>query len=200
MWPFSGKKKNDNVRAVISVAAALEELASVGVRVRPGVSTDDLLFSLGGTLESPVDRVVLLCVLGSEVERGDFKRVSDDIWHLDAECIEDHGAYVELLERFVVLAKGCLPITSLRDFVDIEAGKAWVEFELAGKKVHWDLEVSDDWVDPGFYARLQELVTSRGAGKRFFIAGLGQDSLLSFGDDTMRQALGKFSGLKFQWE
>ncbi|MDB6016408.1 MAG: hypothetical protein JWR19_897 [Pedosphaera sp.] len=151
-------------------------------------------------MESPVDRVALLCVLGSEVERGDFKRVSDDIWHVDAECIEDHGAYVVLLERFVVLAKGSLPITSLRDFVDIEAGKAWVEFELEGKKVHWDLEVNDDWMDPEFYSRLQELVTSRGAGKQFFIAGLGQDSLLSFGDDTMRQALCKFSGLKFQWE
>jgi len=192
--------QRDTAGAAISVSAALEQLANAGVRVRPSISNDDLLVSLGGTMESPVDWVQLFCILGSEVERGEFERVSDDIWHFDAECIEDHGDYVALLNRFAILAKGVLPMTDLRDLVDIEHGKAWVEFALDGSKVHWDLEASDDWVDPGLYSRLQQLVTPRGAGKRFFIASLGQDSLVSFGDDQMRQALSRLSGLKFQWE
>lgn len=215
--------QRDTTGAAISVSAALEQLANAGVRVRPGVSNDDLLQELGGTLKSPVDCVQLLCVLGSEVQRGEprgtsdamghveieycncpqcanFEWASDDIWHFDTECIEDHGAYVTVLDRFVILAKGALPLTNVRDFVDIEQGKAWVEFTLDGSIVHWDLEVSDDWVDPKLYSRLQQLVTPRGAGKRFFIACLGQDSLVSFGDDQMRQALSRLSGLTFLWE
>lgn len=139
----------DTAGAAISVSAALEQLANAGVRMRPGISNDDLLHSLGGTMESPADWVQLLCVLGSEVERGEFERVSDDIWHFDTECIVDHGDYVTLLNRFAILAKGALTITNLRDFVDIEHGKVWVEFTLDGSKVHWDLEASDDWADPG---------------------------------------------------
>jgi hypothetical protein len=200
MWPFSRKKLDKVPPAPISVTAALDRLASLGIRLRAGISNDDLLFSLGGTLESPVEWVDLLCVLGSEVERGDFEPMSDDIWHLDAECIVEDGDYAELLNRFVVLAKGALPLTGVRDHVDLEAEEAWVEFSLDGKGMHWDLQVSDDWVDAELYSRLQQLVSTRGAGKRFFIAGLGQDSLISFGTDQMRLILSTLSGLEFAWE
>jgi hypothetical protein len=182
------------------VAAALDQLEGVGICVRPGISRDDVFHSLGGSMQSVVDWVQLLCVLGSEVERGEFERMSDDIWHFDAECIEDQGDYLRVVERFVILAKGALPLTDIRDHVDIEAGEAWIEFTLEGKKARWDLKVSDDWVDPDLYSQLQRLVAPRAAGKRFFIAALGQDSLVSFGDDQMKQALSSFSGLKFQWE
>lgn len=182
------------------MAEALQQLATVGVGVRQGISEEDLLYSLGGSMESPVDWVQLLCVLGSEVERGNFERVSDDIWHFDAECIEDNGDYAALISRLVILAKGALPLADVRDHVDIEAGEAWVEFTLEGEKIHWDLKVSDDWVDPELYSRLQQLVAARAGGKQFFIAGLGQDSLISFGDEQMRQAVSRLSGLKFEWE
>jgi hypothetical protein len=199
MWPFSRKKKEDAAGTSTSVAGELEQLAGIGIRMRPGISHDDLLLSLSRR-RSPVDWLGLLCVLGSEVKREAWERVSDDIWHFDTECIEDHGDYVLLVNRFVILTKGALPLTDIHDHVDIEQGKAWVEFTLDGKKEHWDLEVSDDWFDPGLYSRLQELVTARGNGRRFFIVGLGQDALICFGDDQMKQALSKLSGLKFQWE
>lgn len=200
MWPFSRKKSEAGSGQPISVATALAQLEGVGVRLRPGISRDDVLHSFGGTMESAVDWIQLLCVLGSEVERGDFARISDDIWHFDAECIEDQGDYLRVVERFVILAKGALPLTNIRDHVDVEAGEAWVEFTLEEKRVRWDLKVSDDWVDPELYSQLQGLVAPRAAGKRFFIVALGQDSLISFGDDRMKQALSNLSGLKFQWE
>jgi len=200
MWPFSRKAKDSPKGRRTSVSEALSPLANIGVHVRPGISNEDLLYSLEGTMESPVEWVQLLCVLGSEVERGDFERISDDIWHFDAECIEDHGHYRAVVNRFVILAKGALPLTEINDHVVIDEKEAWVEFTLDGKRVHWDLEVSDDWVDPQLYSRLQEAVAPRGAGKRFFIVALGQDSLISFGDDQMRQELSRLSGLNFQWE
>jgi hypothetical protein len=200
MWPFSRKSKSKPPASIVTVAQALEQLATLGIHTRPGITNDDLLFSLGGTMDSPVDLVSILCVLGSEVERGDFQRISDDIWHFDAECIEDNGDYVRLIERFVALAKGALPITDIRDHIDIENETAWVEFKLDGQPVRWDLEVSNDWVDPDLYARVQELAAARGGGKKFFIVALGQDSLLSFGDAAMKDNLSKLSGLDFQWE
>src|SRR5258706_14503605 len=117
MWPFTRKSKDKTPAASVSVRQALEQLAALGIRRRPGVSDDDLLLSLEGTMESPVDWVSLLCVLGSEVERGKFGRISDDIWHPDAECIVEDGDYLQVLERFVILGKGQLPLTALPDHV-----------------------------------------------------------------------------------
>ena len=197
MWPFARKLKA--LKPAASVRQALEQIAAVGVRPRPGVSDDDLLLSLEGTMESPVDWVTLLCVLGGEVERGMFGRASDDIWHVDAECIVEDGDYVRLLERFVILAKGALPLQNLRDHVDVEKGEAWVEFDLDGNTTHWDLPVSDDWMAPELYSNLQELVSSR-TDKKFFIIALGQDSLICFGDAVMKEKLSALSSLQFQWE
>jgi hypothetical protein len=198
MWPFSRKSKTP--ASAITVAEGLERLSGLGIRVRPGITQKDLLLMLGGTVESPVDWVSLLCVLGSEVEHGQFERISDDIWHFDAECIEDDGDYARVVQRFAILAKELLPIKDLRDHVDIENETAWVEFKLDGQSVRWDLEVGDDWVDPNLYSRMQDLVEKRGGGKRFFIAALGQDSLLCFGDEVMKNRLSGLSGLEFQWE
>lgn len=183
----------------MSVTQALDLLAAIGIRPRPQISNDDLLLSLGDTMESPVNWPLLLCVLGGEVERGDFERVSDDIWHVDAECICDDGDYIRLVERFVVLTKGLLPLKNIRDHVAVDAGEAWVEFDLDGKTIHWDLEVSDDWMAPELYSHLQELASGR-SEKKFFIIALGQDSLICFGDAVLKQKLTDLSGLGFQWE
>jgi hypothetical protein len=52
---------------------------------------------------------------------------------------------------------------------------------------------------PELYSNFQELVSAR-TDKKFFIAGLGQDSLICFGDAALKQKLSELSGLKFQWE
>src|SRR5689334_22294626 len=101
MWPFSNRKKER--KPAVAVRQALEQLAALVIRRRDGIPDEDLLLSLGGTMESQADLTLLLCVLGGEVERGDFERVSDDIWHVDAECIEDNGDYIRLVERFAIL-------------------------------------------------------------------------------------------------
>jgi hypothetical protein len=197
MWPFSSKKKES--KPAVSIAQALESLAAIGIGPRPQISPDDWLSPLGRKPDAPVDWTLFLCVLGGEVERGDFERVSDDIWHVDAEGIEDNGDYVRLVERFAILTKGALPLKNIRDRVMVEEGEAWVEFDLDGKTIHWDLEVSDDWMAPELYTNLQALVSSR-SEKKFFIVALGQDSLICFGDAAMKQKLSELSGLEFEWE
>jgi len=198
MWPFSNKKKE--AKPSVSVAQALDQLSALGIRPRPGITHDDLLQSLEGTMDSPVDWISLLCTLGGEVKRGGFHRISDDIWHIDAECIVETGDYVQVLERFIILTKNLLPLTDLRDHVDIDNDEAWVEFTLDGKTVHWDLEVHDDWLDPNLYTKMQDLATARCGGKKFFITALGQDSLISFGTPAMKDTLSNLTRLKFEWE
>jgi hypothetical protein len=55
-------------------------------------------------------------------------------------------------------------------------------------------------VYPELFTGLQELVTTCSGGKKFFIVALGQDSLISFGDPGMKDALSSLCGLEFQWE
>ena len=124
MWPFSRKAPDETGKKSTSLASALDQLAGIGVRVRPDVSPGDLLLSLGGSMESPVDWIQLLCVLGSDAEHGDLTRVSDDVWHFDAECIAGHGDYKTVINRFVTLAKGTLPLVDIRDQVDIAGGRS----------------------------------------------------------------------------
>ena len=199
MWPFK-RGKTQTLPGKLPLVEALQELRVIGIGKRDEVSDEDLLCSLGGTMESSVDPIDLLCVLGGNVERGDCKRISDDIWHLDAECIVENGDYAALLEQFSALARSHLPVSNVQDHVDIQGGVVWVEFDLDGKRIHWDLAASDDWVDPKFYSRVQEIVIPRAAGKKFFIVALGQDSLIGFGDDSLRQRLSEFAGLQFRWE
>lgn len=198
MWPF--KKKSPAVSVPLTLRQALDELKRIDVALAPSASVDDLLPSLGGGLDDSIDRVHLLCALGGEAECSDAGLLSHDVWHLDAECIEDDGAYVRLAERFRVLSGGHLPLQDINDHVDVLNGEAWLEFGLEGKTTHWDLTVDNDWMDPALYSNFQRLVTQRTSSGRFMISALGQDSLLLFGDEKKRRAISEFSGLKFQWE
>lgn len=198
MWPF--KKKFAVATAPLTLGQALEELKRIGVAIAPSASLDDLLPSLHGGLEDTVDRVLLLCALGGEAESSGTGLLSHDIWHLDAECIEDHGDYAYLAERFRVLSGGLLPLVGITDFVDLANGQAWLAFTVAGQPVHWDLAVDNDWMDPALYAHFQKLVGARTRSDRFMICALGQDSLLLFGDESKRRAMSAFCGLEFRWE
>jgi hypothetical protein len=197
MWPFRRKKQTSD--APLTCDQALTELAAIGVTLAPGITRQDLLPSLKGDLSTPVDRIQLLCALGGEAETSDAGLLSHTIWHLDAECIEDHGDYVRLAERFGVLAAANLPLVDLADHVEVEAREAWLEFSLDDRRVHWDLTVDNDWMDPALYSKFQQLLSSRCA-HRFMICALGQDSLVLCGDEAKRKAISRFSGLEFQWE
>lgn len=197
MWPF--RKSPLAKPAPLTLDEALAELAGMGVTLLSEGAREEIPASLGSGKNGPVDRVELLCVIGSEAESGDCGWFSNDIWHIDAECIVEDGDYVRLAQRFIALAKGWLPLTALRDHVDIESKEAWFEFQLEGRMTRWNLTIEDDWLDPEFYTRFQQLLSSR-SKLRFMICALGQDSLILCGDDRLRTAISTFSGQAFQWE
>jgi hypothetical protein len=195
------KRSNPEKKVVKpSLSEGLAALEQCGIRKRDDISIEDILFSTGGTLDDPIDYVELLCVLGGDVERDDFRPISDDIWYFDTECICDDGDYVRIANRLLMLSKGALAITNLRDCIDIEGSVAWLEFDFGGKQIHFDFEVQDDWVDGSIFSRFVELLRNVESESRFTYADLGgQDCLIGFATEQQRNALTALTGLQFEW-
>jgi hypothetical protein len=165
-----------------SLEAQLQALAGCGIRLAEGRSVEDLLRLGSRAAFEKQPFIHLLCVLGDEGGDEDGASpayLSDDIWHFDTECIEDHGDYARIIRRMCELSKGALPLQDIRDHVDVEAGQAWVSFTLGGQTYRWTAEVDDDWVDAQILTRLAQLLDAQGQARRFISMGLfGQDMLL----------------------
>jgi len=183
-----------------TLAEGLAALEQHGIRKRDDVSIEDILYSTGGTLNDPMDYPQLLCLIGSDVERDDFRPKSNDLWHFDTECIVNDGDYVRIAERLAGLSKGALAISDVRDHVSIEQSVAWLEFNHHGKRVRWDFEVQDDWVDATVFTRFVQLFADTPSGARFTYGDLGgQDCLIGFSTNEQRQALTALTGVSFEW-
>ncbi|MBZ0187794.1 MAG: hypothetical protein K8F91_16225, partial [Candidatus Obscuribacterales bacterium] len=152
--------------APIPLETQLAELESCGIKPNPGVSLDDILLSFSRYDYENKPYELLLTALGSQMKREPHPFMSDDIWHLDAECIEDHGSYKIILERIVKLTGGYLPLTHIEDFVDIEAEKAWMSFRLADKEYKWDARIDNDWLDEKILSKLVDLMKQNSCEKR----------------------------------
>jgi hypothetical protein len=183
-----------------TLAKGLDALEQCGIRKRDDVSIEDILYSTGGTLEDAIDYTHLLCLLGSDVERDDFRPISDDLWHFDTECIVDDGDYVRIAERLLRLSKGALAISNLSDHVDTQESVAWLEFDFRGQRIHWTFEVQDDWVDGTVFTRFVELFRLVPSNARFTYGDLGgQDFLIGYSTDEQRLELTTLTGMTFEW-
>ena len=154
-------------------------LASCGIRLKPEFSVETLLesFPRDKYETSPYAGVVIR--MGGELEHAPWTPLSDNVWHLDTECIEGPGGYARIAERFRDLAQGELPITNLRDRVDQENGDAWLEFELNGETIHWGARVQADWIDPGIISNFCALLLDQKGSRRYTYFDLkGQDCLI----------------------
>jgi hypothetical protein len=131
--------------------------------------------------------------MGAEVDQiqtGEFGYPSDSIWHLDTECIEDHGDYKRLADRMVTLTQGALPLADIEDFVDLEQGTACLSFSLDGKSERWTAKVDDDWVDAEILSRFARLLESRMTTRRYTYIDLqGQDCLIGCATKEEKRAL-----------
>ncbi|HEY1170901.1 MAG TPA: hypothetical protein VGH19_05980 [Verrucomicrobiae bacterium] len=199
MWPFGKSDKSKKVQ-LPTLAEGLAALESLGIRKRADVTIDDLLHSTGGTADEPTEYSSLLCILGGEVERGDFQPISDDVWHFDTECIVDHGDYTRIAEQLFRLSKGALAISNIKDYVSTEESVAWLEFDFHGKRVHWDFTVQDDWVDASVLSNFSKLFRETPSTAHFTYGNLGgQDCLIGFSTEEQRLALSKLTSIQFDW-
>jgi hypothetical protein len=172
----------------------LRDLESCGVRLLPEASPAALLreWSQADFEKSPY-LMVAISLGGGEAP------LSENLWHFDTECIEDHGAYLSIAERFRDLAGGDLPLLEIEDYVDIEAGEAWLAFKLDGASYRWECKVDDDWVDPTVLARFAELLAKKNSKKRFtYLDTGGQDCVIGCFSEEERSRLRKVTGLDWK--
>ncbi len=157
----------------------LEALASCGIALRPEFSVDDLLSSWERTDYEEAGFKMTLVGMGMTQEQAPWTPRSENLWHFDTECIEDHGSYVDIAERMVELAGGSLPLTNIKDYVDLEEDVAWLSFELDDKVIKIDCTVEDDWVDPELFGHFIQLLAEKDPNKIYFYCNLGgQDCII----------------------
>lgn len=162
-----------------SLEQKLEALASCGITLRPEFSVDDLLGSWDrAEYEEPGFNLTLVGI-GTTQEEAPWTPRSENVWHFDTECIEDHGVYAGIAKRMVELAGGSLPLTDIDDHVDIEEGEAWLSFKLDGETIRIDCAVDDDWVDSKVFGHFVRLLAEKAPSKIYFHYDLGgQDCII----------------------
>lgn len=171
MWPF---------RKRVPIRQQLAALAAAGITVNDCVTDDDLaaFVSIDEMERAPYRELVTS--LATEIEREPFTPKCDRLWLCDFECIEDTGAYREVIERLELMTARALRLERIEDAVEIEEDVAWVGFEHAGRRVQWDMRVDNDWLDPSVFRRYDALLRDAGGGFRLFAdtADHGQSALL----------------------
>ena len=155
-------------RKSVSLEKQLEQLSAIGLTLNSGIEEDQLTtFDDRATLESaPFEGLVE--VMGFDIEEEPFTPLCNRLWMCDYERVEDHGAYAEVLQRLELMTSGVLGIENIRDHVDIEEEKGWIEFDFSGQRVHWDFEVDNDWLDPSIFTRYDDLLKSAHAPVRIY--------------------------------
>ena len=155
-------------KRTVSLYAQQEALKACGVTVNAGVTESDLV-----AFESKADMekkpyAGLVEVLGIELEREPYTPISNSLWMCDYERVEDHGAYKEIIERLELMTGSALKLSNIEDYVDVEEGKAWVEFDFNGERFHWDAQVDNDWMDPYIIVKYNQLLKSSSSDYRIY--------------------------------
>jgi hypothetical protein len=200
MFGLFNRKRSGSV----SLEDQLRVLDKGGIALESCVRPESLMLSYSREQFEKDPYRLLLCVLGREAEdesqSGESGYPSNQVWHFDTECIEDHGAYKEIASRMVTLAQGALPLQQIEDFVDVENRIAWFSFLMDGTAQKWSATIDNDWVDPTILSRLAQLLESRRTGRRFTYIDLqGQDCLIGCATQEQRGWLAKNTGLKVEW-
>jgi len=184
----------------ITLEQQLENLRECGIHLKPEFSVDTLLESFAREKYEERPYVGAIIRLGGELEREPFTPLSDNLWHLDTECIEDSGDYVHVAERMRLLAQGELPIENIRDHVDVENGDAWVAFDLKGEAIEWHARVKEDWIDPEILSNFCGLLKAQGGERRYIYLDLkGQDCMIGCAKEDEMRRLRKMTGMDFTW-
>lgn len=175
----------------------LAKLAELGFKLNDGITIDDVLYSSDRDEyeQEPFD--LILFVLGSEVERRPWGRAfCSRIWNFDTECINETGDYARIVKRLCEVAGRPDCLTEVSDFVDLDAGQAWLKYKVNGSQRDWPVEVSDDWADMMTLNYVMDDIQTDGG--RFYFKDNGQAMILFYVDPRKAVELNRLSnnGLK----
>lgn len=151
-------KSADAAGVPYTLEQKLDALADCGLRLDVPFTPEDLLTSWRREQYEKQGWGLVLVGLSMTEEAPPWRFHCQNAWHFDSECIEDHGAYALIAERMKSIAQGSLPIDDIRDYVDVEAGTAWLSFKFDGQELRIKCKVNDDWVDPDVFSHFVRLL------------------------------------------
>lgn len=170
----------------------LEALSEFGLTLNEGVTVDDLLDSSDREEYESKPFDLILLVLGIEVQREPWGRwICSRAWNLDMECIEETGDYVHIVKRLCEVAGQPDLITHIEDFVDLESGRAWLKYTVAGESRNYTVTVDNDWADPDVIAKI--IMDIEHDGFRFYAKDNGQASIWYYLDSDTAQKLNRLA-------
>ena len=185
-------------KSKIPVERQLDELGAIGLRLTEGVGVDDLfLYDSRGNMEKK-PYSALITALGYCTEDGEDTPFCRSLWMCDYEGIEGYGDYVVLIRHLQVLSEERPALSNIQDYVEIGDNKAWIEFDLNGGRIHWDLEVDNDWLDPFLFVKYDQLLAEH-TDLRIYSnhTDFGQSALLGCFTSNQFDKLNRLSKVKF---
>lgn len=177
--PFFRKKQP------VPLETQLEALKACGIELMEGIEREDILEA--DVFETPQDTLAeieaepyehLVWILGYIANREPFPPICNRLWLCDHERIENPKDYVEIIENLERITAKALELSDITDRVDFDNGQAWVEFTYRGKRIHWDLEVDNDWMDPEVVRQYAVLLRDSGSDVRLHHQNSGQSNLI----------------------
>src|SRR5664279_2393186 len=83
----------------LTLYAQLDALAACGIAPGEGVGLAELLALHGEREYETSPFKLLLSALGAERQEPPYLTLSDNVWHMRAECIAGYGDYVKVAQR-----------------------------------------------------------------------------------------------------
>ena len=197
---FGGDKRNAKANESLSVKEQLETLEILGLILNEGIDRSEII-EMAEALhaENAAPYTILYAVLGCTSEESGMP-FTNHCWDFDTEAIEDHGAYVDIVENISRITKGEFKFENIEDYVDLEEEIAWVSFSCRGDKYKWDLEVDNDWVDGRLFDKMQELAVKYNTNGKFTYYNTGgQDFVLGFHTPEELERIKETTGLELVW-
>lgn len=184
----------------MTLYSQLDTLAECGIVPNDRVGPAELLTLCSEREYETSPFKLLLAVLGTDLQDPPGLPLSDNVWHMRAECITGSGDYVRVAERMAALAADVLPIQSVDDEFDFRQGIAWLSFTLRGHDIRWPAIIEERWIDPMILSRFAALLEAYETDRRYICLDLGgQDCLLGCATNEQFASLRKRTGLDFEW-
>lgn len=175
------KPRNTNNR-VASARVTLEEklvrLKECGFELAAPFTVNDLLESWDRSEYEEPGWYTVIYALAMTEEQEPWRPHCANLFLLDTECVEDHGAYKAVAEEFVRISQGSLQLEDIEDYVDIEAGKTWLSFKYKNEEVRIDCKVSNDWLDRDIFSEFSALLKKADPAKKFIIFSIDQSVMI----------------------
>jgi hypothetical protein len=175
----------------LKLETQLAKLAALGLVLNPGIEIEDLLYSCDRA-ELEAKPFSLLFLLSVEVEREPWgRRICDQIWNFDTECIVSTGDYVKIVKNLCLLTGAPDYLQDITDAID-EHGDCWLEYTRAEQRRHWSIEFNDDWADMLTLTYVMDDLQRD--GQQFYSIDNGQAMILLYLDPEIAVKLGDFFG------